>query len=102
MAATAMVIDSLRIDPKSLRSIAASVQKEIELVEQSLSSDRELQAKLSTERELLILPARSKKDKAAQTRLNEIDEQLTPLARNISDEGTIVSFQAGVLDFVAE
>lgn len=75
-----------RVKAESLRAIAANVEKEIGSLSGRLAAARTRQGELVSERSALIIPARSKKDEAAQTRMCAIDEELGPLSRDLSDD----------------
>ncbi len=69
-----------------LRAEAAELAGGIGTLAQSIADSRQQREALKTERGTLVLPARSGKDKGAQSRLHAIDEQLAVLNRDIEDD----------------
>ena len=78
-------------DPKSLRSCLDQVEQETEAIHQSLETLKRRRADLEAERAPLVLPARSKRDAAAQDRMRAIDEELAKLGRDASDDEAALS-----------
>lgn len=69
-----------------LRAYVGELEIGVKKLNGSLADSRLREESLVAERGLLVLPARSKKDKGAQNRLHAIDEQLAPLKQDIADD----------------
>jgi len=71
---------------EKLRTRVGGLALSVEELTESLATSHLRREKLTAERGPLVLPARAHKDKAAQSRLHAIDEQLGPLKLGIADD----------------
>ncbi len=98
---TAVMAEALKpgeINLEALRACVEDLQSKVEKVSSSLADSRLRLQDLTAERSTLILPARSGKNTSAQKRLYAIDEQLSALNRDISDDQAALSELEAQLD----
>lgn len=76
---------------EKLKKRVEDLQKSIDERNESIAASQQLQTRLATERETLVLPARVAKDADAQRRLRAIDAQLVGVRQEISDDATAIA-----------